>query len=119
MFYVDENGRFLGVFAGVNVTTMELDEKGNEVTTFQPNIAIPAGAIEVPTMPTDGRQMWTGEAWAPLPRRTVVLERLAQLDGIMPRLLEDLVTATGTTLYGENLAAYTEKQALRAELAGL
>lgn len=108
MYYIDQNGKFLGVFVGYT------DHEGQYVPA-----ETPPGAIEVPTAPTDARQVWNGAAWDELPRRLQIIDRLSLLDAAMPRLVEDMVQATNLTLHGKNQAVYAEKQALRAELAGL
>ena len=98
--FVDAEGKYLGAYCGEDVVT-------------------PEGGIEVSTAPADARQVWNGEAWEPLPRRIVILDRLAVLDRIISRMDEDVAAKVGVALYGDKLAASNEKKTLRAELAGL
>lgn len=107
-YLVDGQGRYLGAF------TASILEDG---TVLGPT-DLPAG-IYVNQAPCDGRQKWANDTWQPLERRLVITDRLTVLDGILPRSVEDLYAATGAPMFGAQLAAKTEKQALRAELAGL
>lgn len=52
----------------------------------------PAGATEVPTAPTDGRQKWDGEKWIALDEATAAKDTILVLEAqITPRRLREAV----------------------------
>ncbi|MGE5476165.1 MAG: hypothetical protein ACM3Q1_05890 [Bacteroidales bacterium] len=96
---------------------------------------IPAHATEQapPSAPDENRQVvWDGgwcirpippasvaDALAPLSERDIILALLADLDREVPRVLEDVITATGVALPPAAAAKVARKQELRAQLKAL
>lgn len=69
-YYVDADGEYLGGFAPAppyTVRTPQPDVDGEPqpdlVETITPEVVPPAGGIEVPFPPADGRMIWNGSAW--------------------------------------------------------
>jgi hypothetical protein len=75
--FVDAQGRYLGAFVGAAAT---------------PDVVIPpAGGIEVPTAPPDGRCIWNGSAWgapvlSPVEQRHEALKTAFEATGALERL---------------------------------
>ena len=55
-YYVDALGKYLGGFAGFYA------DDGAEVFPI-----VPAGAVQVPSPPQHGSQIWNGTSWGPQP----------------------------------------------------
>jgi hypothetical protein len=69
-YYVNADGEYLGGFAPAppyQTRTPQPDVDGEPqpdlVETITPEVVPPAGGIEVPEPPADGRMIWNGSAW--------------------------------------------------------
>jgi len=103
-FYTDNNGNFLGTFAGGAVP--------------------PAKAIEVPTAPAHAAYQWNGTTWvedAAKPMREWQ-KQIAETDQTMPRYAEDIIDAmdapSRARIVQVTLDKYNAKKALRASKPG-
>ena len=77
--YVDAAGNSLGSIGGCRRITEDADgaETVEDIVS-----APPAGAIEVPVPPPDGRCTWNGSAWSDPPPPAPSRDVLAELDAL-------------------------------------